>query len=298
MFKMPSIEPLGTGAITAPVAPVVQPQTVKTVPQYTGGANNPQQVLDYLAQAYTTPQREEEIRKASVMNQRIAAVADALRHIGNIYNTTRYAPSQQFNNPVGEEYNRYLQGKSMRDAANQRYLSYQQQKAAQDARMAKEERDYQLKVADDARKEALNDARISRYNAQNAKDAEMQAYWATRAKYLEEGWPLEKALKEARRAQAEASARKTNIQADQGGYAPKSGGGGSRGGSGRSSTGGYTETTEITRDANGRETGRKKTKTPTGTYDQQKGVKGFSIHSPKKQEAKKSNVGSFSIHKK
>lgn len=36
----------------------------------------------------------------------ILALADALRNFGNIYHTTRRAPSQKFNNPVGEEYAR------------------------------------------------------------------------------------------------------------------------------------------------------------------------------------------------
>ena len=138
--KMQQKSPVGMPSQT-----MVQQQQRQTVPAYSGGSNNAQAALDYLASAYTTPKREDEIRKASVMNQRIAAVADALRHIGNIYNTTQYAPSQQFNNPVQEEYARYLQGKSVRDAANQRYLTYMQQKAAQDAQMDRFEKEQEYK---------------------------------------------------------------------------------------------------------------------------------------------------------
>lgn len=132
--------------------------------------------MDELAQAmnYTSPQEEERLRKASVANQRIMAVADAIRHIGNIANTVNYAPSQQFNNPVQEEYARYQQGKALRDRANQAYLSYQQQKAAQDekarqwaAQQAAAERDYQFKVEKDRRDAAetkrRNDAIIANY---------------------------------------------------------------------------------------------------------------------------------------
>lgn len=137
--------PKQTSPVGMPSQTMVQQQQRQTVPAYSGGNNNAQAALDYLASAYTTPQREDEIRKASVMNQRIAAVADALRHIGNIYNTTQYAPSQQFNNPVQEEYARYLQGKSIRDAANQRYLTYMQQKAAQDAQMDRFEKEQEYK---------------------------------------------------------------------------------------------------------------------------------------------------------
>lgn len=180
--------------------------------------------MDAISQMYTDPREEERMRKASLANQRILAIGDALRHIGNIYNTVRYAPAQKFNSPVLEEYDRYQKGKALRDAANLRYLTYQQQKARQDAQIAKMEHDYQLKLADDKRKDALNDARISRYNAQNSKDEANQAYWETRARLLEEGYPLEKALKEARKAQIEEQTRLTKIKADQGGFAPRSGG--------------------------------------------------------------------------
>lgn len=90
--------------------------------------------MEALAQMYTSPQEEERMRKASVANQRIMAVADALRHIGNIYNTVNYAPAQQLNSPVLEEQARYEKGKALRDKANLTYQNYQQAKAAQDAK--------------------------------------------------------------------------------------------------------------------------------------------------------------------
>ena len=184
-----------------------------------------------LASMYTSPQEEERLRKASVANQRLLAITDALRHVGNIAHTVNYAPSQKFNTPVMEEYERYQKGKALRDAANLRYMTYQQQRAAQDRATAKMEMEFKLKQADDARKERLNDARISRYNAQNAKDGANQAYWETRARLQEEGWPLDKAIKEARKAQIEAQTRLTTVKANQGGFAPRrSGGGGGKGG--------------------------------------------------------------------
>lgn len=122
------------------------------------------------AMGYTSPQEEERLRKASVANQRILAVGDALRQIGNIYNTTRYAPSQQFNSPVELERQRYLQGKALRDKANQIYLSYQQQKAAQDAKQKQWEAEYGLKVADAAGREALRQAQRERQGTLAALD--------------------------------------------------------------------------------------------------------------------------------
>lgn len=209
--------------------------------------------MDDLAQAigYTTPEQEEKMRKARVMNQRISAVGDAIRHIGNIANTVNYAPAQQLNNPVLEEQARYEKSKALRDRANQIYLNYQQKKAAQDFAQKKWEQEYALKQADDERKSSLNDARISRYNAMSEKDAANKAYWETRARLLEEGWPLDKAVKEANAARARAQANLANTRAANGGYAS---GGGRGGGKGMDE---YTVTKNTTYnyDENGRRTG-------------------------------------------
>lgn len=112
------------------------------------------------AMGYTSPQEEERLRKASVANQRILAIGDALRHIGNIANTVNYAPSQQFTNPVVEEEQRYQKGKALRDAANLKYYTYQQQRAAQEQKARQWEADYQLKMADAARKAGYTEAQI------------------------------------------------------------------------------------------------------------------------------------------
>lgn len=97
--------------------------------------------MDELAAAmgYTSPEEEARLRKASVNNQRILAVADALRHIGNIANTANYAPSQQFNRPWAEEQARYEQGKAMRDKANNALFSYQRQRAEQERKIRQAE---------------------------------------------------------------------------------------------------------------------------------------------------------------
>lgn len=112
--------------------------------------NSPTSGMDAISAMYTSPEQEEKMRKASVANQRILAIGDALRHIGNIYNTVNYAPSQQFNKPWEEEQTRYEKGKAVRDAANARYLSYQQAKAAQDAKQRELDRQFGYKVLHDA----------------------------------------------------------------------------------------------------------------------------------------------------
>ena len=121
---------------------------------------SPTSGMDYLSSMLTSPEQEERMRKATIANQRIMAVANALRHIGNIAHTVGYAPSQQFNDPVAEEQARYEKGKAVRDAANLRYYTYQQAKAAQDAKQKQWEADFNLKVADAARKAGYTEAQI------------------------------------------------------------------------------------------------------------------------------------------
>ena len=158
----PSAENI-SAAYQTPTAKLQMQTTPVTKPTYSIPNVNPQSPtdgMDFLSSMYTSPEQEEKYRKAALANQRITAVADALRHIGNIYNTVNYAPAQQLNNATQVEADRYLKGKALRDQANMRYLTYQQQKAAQDARIKQYERDYALKMADAARKAGYTEAQI------------------------------------------------------------------------------------------------------------------------------------------
>lgn len=187
---------------------------------------------------YTTPEQEEKMRKASVMNQRISAVGDAIRHIGNIANTVNYAPAQQLNNPVLEEQARYEKSKALRDRANQIYLNYQQKKEMQDAqaRRWEAEREYKNQMLDHYRDQ---DRRLWEQHEENAR----------RNAFLEnlkkEEFDLKKAYNEGRISIAEYNARTSRIRALRAGV---------RGGGGTEWT--RTSNTEIHRDENGRETGR------------------------------------------
>jgi hypothetical protein len=144
-------------------------------------ANDPNAGMEALL--YTSPEEEERLRKASVQRQRIMAIGDALRHIGNIYNTVNYAPSQQFNNPAEEERRRYLQEKAYRDQNNYKYMTYQQAKAAQEAKQKQWEHDYALKMADAARKAGYTEAQIK--NMQD-KLAQQKAYQDASLAYRKE----------------------------------------------------------------------------------------------------------------
>ena len=75
--------------------------TAKPTSTYTPSASNPtQSVLDYML----APTKEEQkLYRDNESKKRLLVLADALRHIGNIYNTTRGATPQQFNSPVVQQ---------------------------------------------------------------------------------------------------------------------------------------------------------------------------------------------------
>lgn len=113
-------------------------------------------IYSWMGRTFTTPQQEQQYRKQSRARMGIMAVADALRHLGNIYHTTQYAPSQQFNKPVEQEYAMYKANKAERDKDN--YAIYQQQLA-----QAKWE-------ADQAYKQATLDWRNKTFDYNKEKD--------------------------------------------------------------------------------------------------------------------------------
>ena len=264
----------------------------------TGGARPIRNMDELVSAMYTDPKEEERLRKASVANQRILAVGDALRHIGNIFNTVNYAPAQKFNNPVQEEYDRYQKGKAIRDAANARYYSYMQAKAAQDARIRQAEAQLKYNMDKDARdyelKKSESEARQQRQNALAAIDKarlEGQLDKNTYQRLVNQYYP-ENA--QARINEIESRIAKNN----------RTGGGKSSsrsGGGGRSSMPDYDVDTIYERDDEGRVIKSTKTrrvkhtdgKTSSSTKTN---VGNFSIRG-KKEERKKTNVGNFSIHK-
>ena len=84
--------------------------TAKPTSIYTPSASNPtQSVLDYML----APTKEEQkLYRDNESKKRLLVLADALRHIGNIYNTTRGATPQQFNSPVAQQEELYQQKKN------------------------------------------------------------------------------------------------------------------------------------------------------------------------------------------
>lgn len=201
------------------------------------------------AMGYTSPEEEERLRKASVTNQRIMAVADALRHIGNIANTVDYSPSQQFNQPWAEERARYERGKALRDAANYKYMSYEQAKAAQEQKMR--QADAQLKYKMD--KDAADAKALQAY-----RDAKLKAEQERAQNRLDYYKERDEANREQRQKQNDIRNAQTqeriNIAASKasGGGRRRSSGGRKGGSGGRGGTGGRNKLVTKVTDGNGR----------------------------------------------
>ena len=241
--------------------------------------NSPTSGMDAISQMYTSPQEEERLRRASVANQRILAVGDALRHIGNIYNTVRYAPAQKFNSPVMEEYDRYQKGKALRDAANLKYYTYQQAKEAQDAKARQWENNQEYK---NKMLQHYQDQDKRLWFTANANATNQQALRSLQQQKLE----LDKMYKEHKIETDKYNAESRRISAQA--AALRAANSGSSSGSGM---GDYEVITENTRDGDGRIISQKKTRTVkrggqsvTTTKTTKKGsgrtgaFSGFSIH--------------------
>lgn len=154
--------------------PVTTQQTEAAKAQSQASAvdpNSPTDGLNLLAGLVTSPEQEEKMRRASVQSQRIMAVTNALRHIGNVIGTVRGANAQEFNDPVTEEQQRYLREKAVRDHNNMKFMTYQQAKAAQDAKARQWEADFGLRMANAASQDAYRQtqARIAGERAANQK---------------------------------------------------------------------------------------------------------------------------------
>ena len=77
---------------------------------YTPSSSDPtQSVMDFML----APSKEEQkMYRDNESKKRLLVLADALRHIGNIYNTTRGATPQQFSSPVVQQEQLYQQKKN------------------------------------------------------------------------------------------------------------------------------------------------------------------------------------------
>lgn len=103
-------------------------------------------VPTFITNTFSDPDKEDSYRRQSRNRMAIMAVGDAIRQLGNIYNTTKYAPSQTFNNPVENEYGRYYTQKKLREADAYRKYTMQLQRDKLEAEQKQREFQNQLKL--------------------------------------------------------------------------------------------------------------------------------------------------------
>ena len=132
--------------------------------------------IGYLGSLYTSPAEEAEYRRRSQNKMKLMALADAVRQFGNIYHTTRSAPSQQFDNIYDKERARYLQDKAVRDRDNQYYLHQKAREAQMDMQRERMEAEAAARaerlamerpIKEQQAKYWENQARIKGYDADN-----------------------------------------------------------------------------------------------------------------------------------
>lgn len=102
--------------------------------------------MAYIQRLYGNPEDDAKREKTNKQKLAILAVGDAIRNLGNIYHTTKYAPSQKFNEPVKEEYARQLNEDKLQLARRQKAIEMYQNYAKQQA-------DLYYKSRDDERKQ-------------------------------------------------------------------------------------------------------------------------------------------------
>lgn len=85
-------------------------------------------------------------RRMTTNRERMIALADAMRHIGNIVNTSKYAPAQQFNDPVSAEEAKYQQREAERkqQAAIDADAAYKQAGLTLKQQAAEADRQYKM----------------------------------------------------------------------------------------------------------------------------------------------------------
>ena len=196
--------------------PQSQESGVREVPKYDGG-----DVYQYMNRLLgPSPEERQAEEEAALAHKRKmqgwAGLFNGLRHLGNLYYTTRGAPSQQYRTDPTFAIEQNYQAERERLARNReerrRYYSDIWNQERQARRDALDDR-RQARLEEETRIRAEKQQAYA--NAQyytNRKNEAQAVYWETKARYLEEGWPLEVALKQASIALKEAQTRLTNTR--------------------------------------------------------------------------------------
>lgn len=143
-------------------------------------------------------------RRMTTNRERLLALGDAMRHLGNIAYTNKYAPVQQFNDPISTEEARYQQRKADRQkkAALDADAAYKQAGLTLKERAAEADRQYkamnlgfkqaaeeraQRKMDDDNKKWAANYERLLNNDSYNQKMGEAKFKESQRHNQVSEG---------------------------------------------------------------------------------------------------------------
>lgn len=130
------------------------PQTAQdTVEPFIKTDDNDGGAMSYIGRVMSNPEEERKKQKRAYNHGAIIALGDALRNVGNIYNTSRYGTPQKFNDPntalYNEEKKRRLQVKQ-----NDILAAKEMREAAKEERQRRQWlADHELKKADAERKE-------------------------------------------------------------------------------------------------------------------------------------------------
>lgn len=132
---------------------------------YKPGNDEAQSVMDYLNAKNKSD--EDKHRKRNESMKKVLLLADALRHIGNIVNTSKGAPAQIFNSPVEEQEKRYQTEKAGRDKELQTAIENEREKAKNKADADYKASLLKMKAADYGRR-VFNDNRTYNLNKDKA----------------------------------------------------------------------------------------------------------------------------------
>ena len=190
---------------------------------------NPTSWIDYAYQDMDlskTPEQIEEEKKRQESKERWDKVGNFLLHLGNVIGNVAGGGmgAVQLEDPVKyTERQRLLKEKTLerRRAYNQSYFARMRQEDA-DRRRAEMEKRRQDRLDKETKiRQEKNDAYRQYQQSLASKNEAMTAYYQAKVEALEQGLPLEEALKKAKVAKEEAQARLANTKANAGGFAPQ-----------------------------------------------------------------------------
>ncbi|MEG2599542.1 MAG: hypothetical protein RSA66_08720 [Muribaculaceae bacterium] len=173
------------------------------------------------------PPTEEELakeRKKQKRDQMFAAIGDGISALSNLYFTTQGAPNMYTGKNTASERTQIRYDKLQKERQDNNYAYYNGMIRAKQADEAKgrDERNWKQTLADfgireraQTRLEAdaetrknIGEARVGLYEAQQNKDDAMSEFYKAKAQALEDGAPLDDALKVARIAKEKALAKR------------------------------------------------------------------------------------------